>query len=55
MRKKQIDTISCDREFEVARARVYYATSEELDAIDEADRSGVVNDEEVKAALRHPA
>jgi hypothetical protein len=30
----------------------YHATSEELDAIDEGDRSGVASEEDVEAAFR---
>jgi hypothetical protein len=40
------------REIEARRSRVYRATPEELQAIDEAERSGVDSDEEVEAALR---
>ena len=40
------------REIEAERAGVYRATPEELDAIDEADRSGVASDEEVEAAFK---
>jgi hypothetical protein len=40
------------REIEARRTGVYLATSEELQAIDEAERGGVATDEEVEAALR---
>jgi hypothetical protein len=37
---------------ESRRAGEYHATAEELQALDEADRSGVASDEEVEAAFR---
>jgi hypothetical protein len=40
------------REIEARRAGVYVATPEELQAVDEADRSGVATDAEVEAAFR---
>jgi hypothetical protein len=40
------------REIEARRNGVYRATPEELQAIDEAERSGVATDEEVEAAFR---
>jgi hypothetical protein len=40
------------REIEARRSGVYRATPEELQAIDEAERSGVALDEEVEAAFR---
>jgi len=40
------------REIEARRTGVYRATPEELQAIDEAERSGVATDEEVEAAFR---
>ena len=40
------------REIEARRTGVYHATPEELQAIDEAERSGVAADEEVEAAFR---
>jgi hypothetical protein len=40
------------RDIEARRAGVYVATSEELQAVDEADRSGVATDAEVEAAFR---
>jgi hypothetical protein len=39
------------REIEARRSGVYRATPEELQAIDEAERSGVASDEEVEAAF----
>jgi hypothetical protein len=40
------------REIAARRSGVYRATPEELQAIDEAERSGVATDEEVEAAFR---
>jgi hypothetical protein len=40
------------REIEARRSGMYRATPEELEAIDEADRSGVASDQEVEAAFR---
>ena len=40
------------REIEARRTGVYRATTDELLAIDEAERSGVATDEEVEAAFR---
>jgi len=40
------------REIEARRSGVYRATTEELQAIDEAERSGTASDEEVEAAFR---
>lgn len=40
------------RDIEARRSGLYKATSEELEAIDEAERSGVAADEEVEAAFR---
>jgi hypothetical protein len=40
------------REIEARRSGMYRATPEELQAIDEADRSGVASDQEVEAAFR---
>jgi hypothetical protein len=34
------------------RTGVYRATAEELQALDEAERSGIASDEEVEAAFR---
>jgi hypothetical protein len=39
-------------EIEARRSGVYQATPQELQAIDEADRSGVATDKEVEAAFR---
>jgi hypothetical protein len=40
------------REIEARRTGVYRATAEELQAIDEAERSGIALNEEVEAAFR---
>jgi hypothetical protein len=40
------------REIEARRTGVYRATAEELQAIDEAERSGIAPNEEVEAAFR---
>ena len=40
------------RDIEARRSGVYRATPEELQAIDEAERSGVAAEEEVEAAFR---
>ena len=40
------------RAIEARRTGAYRATSNELEAIDEAERSGVATDEEVEAAFR---
>jgi len=40
------------REIEARRTGVYRATNEELQAIDEAERSGVATEKEVEAAFR---
>jgi hypothetical protein len=40
------------RQIEARRTGVYRATAEELQALDEAERSGIASDEEVEAALR---
>jgi len=40
------------REIEARRTGVYRATEAELEAIDEAERSGVATDEDVEAAFR---
>ena len=40
------------RAIEAERTGVYRATPEELDAIDEADESGVASDEDVEAAFK---
>jgi hypothetical protein len=49
MVRKQIATA---REIEARRTGSYRATLEELQAIDDADRSGMAADEEVEAAFR---
>jgi len=48
----QEELIEIAREIEARRTGSYHATSEELQAIDEADRSGIATDEEVEAAFR---
>ena len=40
------------REIEARRSGVYYATPEELLAVDEAERSGIASDADVEAAFR---
>ena len=40
------------REIEARRSGLYRATPEELQAIDEAERSGIASDEEVEAVFR---
>jgi hypothetical protein len=40
------------RQIEARRTGVYRATAEELQALDEAERSGIARDEEVEAAFR---
>ena len=40
------------RGIEARRSGVYHATQDELDAIEDADRSGVASDGEVTAAFR---
>jgi hypothetical protein len=40
------------RGIQARRTGVYHATPEELNAIDEADRSGVATEDEVEAAFR---
>jgi hypothetical protein len=40
------------RDIEARRTGVYHATPEELQAIDEAERSGMASEEEVEAAFR---
>lgn len=40
------------REIEARRTGVYRASPEELEALDDAERSGVASEEEVEAALR---
>jgi hypothetical protein len=48
----QEELIEIAREIEARRTGVYRATPEELQAIDEADRSGVATEKEVEAAFR---
>jgi len=40
------------RQIEARRTGVYRTTAEELQALDEAERSGIASDEEVEAAFR---
>jgi hypothetical protein len=40
------------RDIEARRSGVYHATPEELEAIDEADRSGIASEEEIEATFR---
>ena len=40
------------RQIEARRTGVYRATAEELQALDEAERSGIASDEEAEAAFR---
>ena len=40
------------RQIEARRTGVYRATAQELQALDEAERSGIASDEEVEAAFR---
>ena len=40
------------RQIEARRTGVYRATVEELQALDEAERSGIASEEEVEAAFR---
>jgi hypothetical protein len=51
-REDQEELLEYAREIEARRAGVYYATPEELRAIDEADRSGVASRDAVEAAFR---
>jgi hypothetical protein len=51
-REDQEELLEYAREIEARRTGVYYATPEELRAIDEADRSGVATREEVEAAFK---
>jgi hypothetical protein len=48
----QEELVEIAREIEARRTGSYHATPEELQAIDEADRSGIATDEEVEAAFR---
>jgi hypothetical protein len=48
----QEELIEIVREIEAQRTVRYHATPEELEAIDEAERSGIATDEEVEAAFR---
>jgi hypothetical protein len=48
----QEELIEIVREIEARRTGLYRATPAELQAIDEADRSGIATDKEVEAAFR---
>jgi hypothetical protein len=48
----QEDLAEVARKIEARRTGVYGATPEELQALDEAERSGIASDEEVEAAFR---
>jgi hypothetical protein len=50
-RQEELAKIALEIEAEIG-TRVYHATPEELQAIDEADRSGVASEHEVEAAFR---
>jgi hypothetical protein len=50
-RQEQLAEIALEIEAELGD-HVYHATPEELQAVDEADRSGVASEEEVEAAFR---
>jgi hypothetical protein len=50
-RQEQLAEIALEIEAELSD-HVYHASSEELQAVDEADRSGVASEEEVEAAFR---
>ena len=50
-RQEELAEIALEIEAELG-ARVYHATPEELRAVDEAERSGVASEQEVKAAFR---
>jgi len=48
----QDELVEYARDIEARRSGVYRATPEELNAIDDGDRSGVATEAEVKAAFR---
>ncbi|MGH6670405.1 MAG: hypothetical protein ACRECV_00330 [Xanthobacteraceae bacterium] len=48
----QEELAECAREIEARRSGVYRASAAELEAIDEAERSGIATDEEVEAAFQ---
>jgi len=50
-RQEELAEIALEIEAELG-ARVYHATPEELLAVDEAERSGVASEQEVKTAFR---
>jgi hypothetical protein len=48
----QAELAAYAEDIESRRAGKYHATADELQALDEAERSGVATDEEVEAAFR---
>ena len=48
----QVELAEYAEEIESRRSGIYHATPEELEALDEAERSGVASQEEVDAAFR---
>jgi len=46
------EQIAAAREIEALRTGSYHAPPEELQAIDDADRSGIASDDEVEAVFR---
>ena len=50
-RQEELAEIALEIEAELGD-RVYHATPEELQAVDEADRSGIATEEEVEAAFK---
>jgi hypothetical protein len=50
-RQQELAEIALEIEAELGD-RVYHATPEELEAVDDADRSGVASEQEVEAAFR---
>ncbi len=50
--RAQEELVQVGLEIEAEQSGVYHATPEELDAIDQADRSGTATDGEVEAAFR---
>ena len=51
-KEDQDDLAAAARDIEARRSGVYRATSEELKALDESDRSGIASEQEVEAAFR---
>ena len=50
-RQEELAEIALEIEAELGSG-IYYATPEELQAVDEAERSGVASEQEVEAAFR---